>query len=207
MTANQLPTSVVIFGASGDLTHRKLIPALFNLHRKKRLPHDTRIVGFAIDKFSTDQYRTDLHTAVTEGVDDAGPRVPFDAAAWETFAPMVSYMPGNFTNPDDYTKLDAMLREQEGGPANRLYYLATAPSFFAPIATQLGAAHMADKGDAWRRLVVEKPFGHDLQSALELNRAIHTVFDEKDIYRIDHYLGKETAQNVLFFRFGNSMFE
>jgi glucose-6-phosphate 1-dehydrogenase len=194
-------TTVVIFGASGDLTRRKLIPALFNLYRKGRLPANTRIVGFARRPWTDDYFRERLRRGVEEfggGTDDA---------EWETFAANVWYVRGNLDVSDDYEHLGASLRELEGGPARRLYYLATAPAFYVPIVEQLGVFGLAHQGDGWRRIVVEKPFGRDLASAHALNEAIHKVFDESQVYRIDHYLGKETAQNLLFFRFANAIFE
>jgi glucose-6-phosphate 1-dehydrogenase len=130
-----------------------------------------------------------------------------DDADWDTFAANVWYVQGNLDAPSDYERLQTSLRELEGGGANRLYYLATAPSFYVPIVEQLGALAMAHQTESWRRVVVEKPFGRDLASAHDLNEAVHNVFDESQVYRIDHYLGKETAQNILFFRFANAIFE
>jgi len=194
--------AIVIFGASGDLTQRKLVPALCSLYLKKRLPTDTRIVGFAYDELSREEFRTRLRA----GVERFGGGT-LDAAAWENFAARLWYTRGDFTKPADYERLQRVLREVEGGPSDRLYYLATPPAFFPTIIERLGAADMAREDEGWRRIVVEKPFGRDLASAQTLNRTIHTVFDEHQIYRIDHYLGKETAQNILFFRFANTIFE
>jgi len=199
--SSSVPTTVVIFGASGDLTRRKLIPALFNLYRKERLPANTRIVGFARRPWSHDDFRERLRGGVEEfggGADDP---------TWDTFAANLWYVRGNLDAPDDYEHLKSSLRELEGGPANQLFYLATAPGFYVPIVEQLGALGMAHRADGWQHIVVEKPFGHDLASAQALNQAIHEVFDENQVYRIDHYLGKETAQNILFFRFANAIFE
>ena len=199
--SSSVPTTVAIFGASGDLTRRKLIPALFNLYRKGRLPANTRIVGFARRPWSHDYFRERLRGGVEEFV--GGTHGP----AWETFAANLWYVRGNLDAPDDYEHLETSLREFEGEAANRLYYLATAPAFYVPIVEQLGALGMARQTDGWRYIVVEKPFGHDLASAQALNQAVHNVFDESQVYRIDHYLGKETAQNILFFRFANAIFE
>ncbi len=197
-----LPTTLVIFGASGDLTGRKLIPALFSLYRRERLPDGLRIVGSSRSPFSDEEFRAHLRDGAQQYATES-----FDAAAWESFAATIFYLPGDSSVTDDYAKLKAFLREKEGGPANRLYYLAVAPSLYAPIVEHLGAAGMARESDTWRRIVVEKPFGHDLASAHTLNDMIHRVFAEHQVYRIDHYLGKETAQNILFFRFANTIFE
>ena len=199
--SKQKPTTIVIFGASGDLTRRKLIPALFNLYRKGRLSANTRIAGFARRPWSDEYFRDRLRGGVEEfggGADDAD---------WDAFASHVRYVQGNLDKPSDYEGLQTSLCELEGEGANRLYYLATAPSFYVPIVEQLGALEMARQTESWRRVVVEKPFGRDLASAHYLNEAIHKVFDESQVYRIDHYLGKETAQNILFFRFANAIFE
>jgi len=199
---DSISTTIVIFGASGDLTQRKLVPALFNLYRKGRLPAKARIVGFARRPWDHEQFRTVLRDALQEFAADA-----YDAATWDTFAKQLWYARGDLTTPEDYTQLRAQLRKLEDGPAHRLYYLATAPNYYAPIVQCLGAAQMDRELRGQRRIVIEKPFGHDLKSAQELNQAIHAVFDEHQVYRIDHYLGKETAQNILFFRFANTIFE
>ena len=195
-------TTIVIFGASGDLTQRKLVPALFNLYRKGRLPAGTRVVGFARRPYTREEFRARLREGMREFAGDT-----FDAKAWEVFADQLWYARGDLNAPGDYEHLRAFLREVEGGPAHRLYYMATAPTFYTAITERLGAVHMDHESDTWRRIVIEKPFGHDLASAQGLNRALHAVFEEHQIYRIDHYLGKETAQNILFFRFGNTIFE
>jgi glucose-6-phosphate 1-dehydrogenase len=194
--------TLVIFGASGDLTERKLIPALFNLYCKQRLPDDLRIVGISRRPYSHEEFRGHLGDGVQEFAAEI-----YDADAWESFAARVWYQPGDSQIDDDYDRLESFLAELEGGPANRLYYLAVAPTLYIPIVEQLGRHSMAKHEKCWRRVVVEKPFGHDLESAQELNRLIHHVFDENQVYRIDHYLGKDTAQNILFFRFANTIFE
>jgi len=196
------PITVVIFGASGDLTQRKLVPALYSLFCKGRLPTGTRIVGFARRVYSHEDFRTHLR----DGVKQFAPQV-FDVTSWGAFAPQLWYVTGDFNTANDYERLQALLREVERGAAHRLYYLATSPEFYSTIVEVLGARGMAKQEGGWRRIIVEKPFGIDLASAQALNRAIHTVFDEHQVYRIDHYLGKETAQNILFFRFANSIFE
>ena len=196
------PTTIVIFGASGDLTYRKLIPALYNNFRKKRLPPQTRIVGFARRPWDDDYFRARLLEGVTKF---GGGSV--ENETWAAFATHVRYFQGNLDTPEDYRRLGAFLQRLEGGPANRLYYLATAPRFYAPASRSLGAADMASPKEGWRRLVVEKPFGYDLASAQALNDELHATFAENQVYRIDHYLGKETAQNIIFFRFANTIFE
>ncbi len=196
------PITLVVFGASGDLTQRKIVPALYNLFRKERLPKTTRLVGYARRPYDDVTFRARLR----EGVEQFGGG-SFDEATWRVFSNIIFYRRGDLDTPADYARLRSELAEIEAGPARRLYYLATAPEFFGPIIEQLGAHGLADDTDGWRRVVVEKPFGRDLASAQELNRRIHAVFDERRVFRIDHYLGKETAQNVLFFRFGNTIFE
>ncbi len=199
---NSLPTTLVIFGASGDLTERKLIPALYSQFRKARLPAGLRIVGFARRPWSDDDFRAHL----LEGMHSYEPEA-YDESTWQNFVASVSYCQGNLDNEADYATLNKALSDLEAGPANHLYYLATAPEYYIPAVTHLGAIHMAEETDAWRRIVVEKPFGHDLASAKQLNDVLHSVFREEQVYRIDHYLGKETAQNIFFFRFANTIFE
>lgn len=195
-------TTIVIFGASGDLTHRKLIPALFSLYRRQRLPDSLQIVGSSRTKYSHGEFRDQMRDSVKQFATEV-----FDEKDWAAFAQKLHYVPGNSNVGEDYQKIEAYLRGVEGGPANRLYYLSVAPSLYVPITRHLGQQGMAHDPDGWRRIVIEKPFGHDLASAQELNHEIHQVFDESQVYRIDHYLGKETAQNILFFRFANTIFE
>ena len=200
-----IPTTIVIFGASGDLTARKLIPALYNNFKKGRLPERMNVVGFARRPYSDETF----WAALRDGVTNFSPE-SYDAAVWENFAGRLHYFQGDLEVPTDFPKLETAIQVLEGGPSNRLYYLATAPEHYAIIVGELGAAGMAvqgESGDMWRRIVIEKPFGRDLASAQELNRAVHAVFNESQVYRIDHYLGKETAQNILFFRFANTIFE
>lgn len=196
-------STIVIFGASGDLTARKLIPALYQLHRKKRLPTDTRIIGYSRTAFSHDAWRTQLAETTKKftGKD-------FDPALWTEFAAKVFYQPGDLSSDGDIEKLHAFLHEIEGNrPTPRIYYLATAPQFYQEAVQRLGASGLADEANGTRRLVIEKPFGIDLASAKQLNEDIHRVFRERQVYRIDHYLGKETVQNILVLRFANSIFE
>ncbi|HHX41883.1 MAG TPA: glucose-6-phosphate dehydrogenase [Armatimonadetes bacterium] len=200
--ADDRPVTIIIFGASGDLTERKLVPALFHLFQEERLPANTRIIGFSRRPYTDQHFRDLLRESAMHTIGDS-----FDGAAWERFAPRIHYVPGDAQVHEDYARLRAFVRQGENGPANRLYYLATPPSLYAPTVERLGAVGMAREEDGWRRIIVEKPFGHDLPSAQQLNRDLHAVFDEHQIYRIDHYLGKETAQNILFFRFANLIFE
>jgi len=196
------PITIIIFGATGDLTQRKLIPALFNSFRKERLPA-FNIVGFARRDWSHDFFREHLQKGIEEFAGDSN-----DPEAWEKFKPHIWYFRGNLDNATDFENLRAYLGKLEDGVTNRLYYLATSPDFFVPIVKNLGSAGMCrEHDDAWRHVVIEKPFGHDLTSAQELNEAVHSVFREHQVYRIDHYLGKETAQNILYFRFANTIFE
>jgi glucose-6-phosphate 1-dehydrogenase len=200
-----IPTSIVIFGASGDLTSRKLIPALYNNFKKWRLPENVKVVGFARRPFNNETFRAILRDGVAKFSPES-----FDATVWEKFAERLHYFQGNLDVTDDFPKLEKSMHALEGGPSNRMYYLATAPEHYAIVISELGSAGMAksDPGsDVWRRIIIEKPFGRDLASAQELNCAVHAVFDESQVYRIDHYLGKETAQNILFFRFANTIFE
>jgi glucose-6-phosphate 1-dehydrogenase len=195
--------TVVIFGASGDLTSRKLIPALYLLHQKGRLPPETRIVGVSRTNFTHEAWRQELAESTAKF---AGQE--FKADAWNAFASSIFYQPGDIDQPSSFAALSRLLAELEGSEAaTRLYYLATAPSLYAAAIAQLGSAGLADEAQGVRRIVIEKPFGTDLSSAQELNRVTHQVFHEKQVYRIDHYLGKETVQNLLVLRFANSIFE
>lgn len=198
----QLPTTtIVIFGASGDLTRRKLIPALYNSFCKQRLPEKLWIVGFARRPWDDAAFREPLQSGVQEF--SGG----YEEASWCAFAERLRYFQGNLDAAEDYVRLGTFLQEIEDGPANRLYYLATAPEYYGPAATFLGEAGLADENEGKRNLVIEKPFGHDLASALALDETICAHWVERQIYRIDHYLGKETAQNILFMRFANAIFE
>jgi glucose-6-phosphate 1-dehydrogenase len=195
--------SLVIFGASGDLTSRKLIPALYSLHVKGRLPKDTRIIGVARTKFAHEAWRQELTASTKKFAENE-----FNDAAWQAFVANVFYQPGDIDQPQDFAALAKLLDQLEGGSgATRLYYLATAPSLYATAIANLGAAGLAEESRGVRRIVIEKPFGTNLKSAEELNLATHKVFAEKQVYRIDHYLGKETVQNLLVLRFANSIFE
>ena len=205
MTSDCESTSIIIFGASGDLTWRKLVPALYNNFKKERLSTCANIIGFARRPYSNEAFRDYLRN----GVEKFSPE-SFDITTWDIFAEKIHYFNGNLDNSDDFPKLELFLQSLENGPANRLFYLATAPEFYTPVAGFLGTAGMTKDDEVygtWRRIIIEKPFGRDLTSALELNHAVHASFEERQVYRIDHYLGKETAQNILFFRFANTIFE
>ena len=197
-------TTIVIFGASGDLTRRKLIPALFHLYRKKRLWERWRIVGVSRSPMSNEEFRLKMK----EGVEEFA-RFEYEEKEWEAFEQGIHYVAGDLTQLEDLKRLDEMLveGEQEGGLAHRMYYLSIAPRLYESALANLGAADMVSEEKGWRRVVIEKPFGHDLPSARALNEAVHNVLDESQIYRIDHYLGKETVQNILVFRFANAIFE
>jgi glucose-6-phosphate 1-dehydrogenase len=195
-------TSLVVFGASGDLAQRKLLPALYRLHRKKRLDEGVRIVGFSRTSYSDEEFRRRMEDSIKEFSEgDSEP------SAWASFAKRLFYVTGDLGKPDDFLKLKARLEELESGPASRLYYLSLAPNLYETAVNHLGGAGMTEDRGGEKRIVIEKPFGRDLPSAIALDAAVHAVFDERQVYRIDHYLGKETAQNILFFRFGNTVFE
>ena len=196
--------TIVIFGASGDLTSRKLVPALYNLMRSGSLPADTRIVGFSRTPMSDDEWRASLRESTAQHCGCA----PLDDASWREFAARIFYQPGDISQATDFAALDARLSGLEGsGEATRVYYLATAPQFYAPVVTAIGAHGMAAETRGPRRIVVEKPFGTDLESARALNAHLHSVFHESQVFRIDHYLGKESVQNMLALRFANTIFE
>lgn len=195
--------TMVIVGASGDLTSRKLIPALYQLFRKKRLPTQTRILGFARTKFSDDEWRNSLAETTRKFSGKA-----FDEATWHAFAANVFYQSGDIGTAADFATLAERLNTLESSSgATRVYYLATAPRFYEQAAAQLGASGLTDESFGPRRIVVEKPFGIDQASAKHLSEALHKVVSEKQIFRIDHYLGKETVQNIMVLRFANSIFE
>jgi glucose-6-phosphate 1-dehydrogenase len=198
------PLSIVIFGASGDLTARKLVPALFQAFTKGRLPGPFRVVGVSRSKLSDEQFREHLVAGAKAAVGKA-----WDEAKWRDFAGHLFYVPADATAPGGLDGLRDWLREHEGpAPVGRLYYLSVAPELVAGIAQRLAEAGLADdSGGGFRRLVLEKPFGRDLASARELNRKLHAHFREDQLFRIDHYLGKDTVQNIMVFRFANTLFE
>jgi len=197
-----IATSIVIFGASGDLSLRKLVPGLFSLFRKGRLPQKFNFLGFSSSQLSDEEVRVKLWQGVEKFSEGT-----FRDEEWQDFAKHFYYQPGGFTSLDDFRLLAARLGDIEAGPANRLFYLATPPRFFPVIVDALGNLGLTAETDGWRRVVIEKPFGTDAKTARELNSQLHQVLDENQIYRIDHYLGKETVQNILTFRFANSLYE
>lgn len=200
------PCVMVIFGASGDLTKRKLIPALYNLAREGFLSKEFAVVGIARRGMSNEAFRDKLNREIKEFATG-----PVDPDLWAWFVQRLYYLSGDVGDAKTFQQLQGLLTEidkDHGTRGNYFYYLATAPDFFAPLVQSLGAVGLTrEKNRRWRRVIIEKPFGRDLDSARELNQQIRTVLTESQIYRIDHYLGKETVQNILVFRFGNGIFE
>ena len=200
------PCTVVIFGATGDLTHRKLIPALYNLAVDGELPPGVKILGFARRDKSDEEFRTGL-----EELNRKVSRTGHDEELWSSFVQNIHYHCSEFTDDDGYKRLADRLDEidrERGGKGNRLFYIASAPEFFDDILEHLKAAGLSKAAEGcWSRVIVEKPFGTDLATAQHLNQVVNRTFEEKDTYRIDHYLGKETAQNLMVLRFANAIFE
>ncbi len=198
--------SIVIFGASGDLTARKLIPALYHLFKEKQMPATFRVIGFARREKTDALWRQELRTAL----DQFSRTKPVDEQVWKDFSANIFYCVGDLTDNAAYAKLGKQL-ESFGNPAlrdNLLFYLAISPSQFGEVVEQVHKSGLLKKdGPGWQRLVVEKPFGHDLASAQTLNKELTRYAHESQVFRIDHYLGKETVQNILMFRFSNSIFE
>jgi glucose-6-phosphate 1-dehydrogenase len=198
--------TMVVFGAAGDLTKRLLVPSLYNLHASKLLPQRFALVGVTAANFSDQDFREKL----TRDIQEFG-RSAIQKELWDWFKSKIYYHSGDFRDPSLYQQLKdklAAVDQQQRTPGNYLFYLATAPQFFGEIVKQLGAAGLTGENNGfWRRVIVEKPFGRDLESARALNKEIMSVLDESQIYRIDHYLGKETVQNMMVFRFGNGIFE
>jgi glucose-6-phosphate 1-dehydrogenase len=200
------PLTIVIFGASGDLTSRKLIPSLFNLARKGRLPNEARVLGVARSSFTDASFREQLKPKVKEAL--LGSKDHYDDAAWTEFAQRIFYVATDVIQTHGITTLKEWFDEHEGSDGGRrLYYLSVSPDLYPQLAAVLGEAGFEKEIGGFRRLIVEKPFGHDLQSGKMLNEVLHRYFREDQIYRIDHYLGKETVQNILIFRFANTLFE
>jgi glucose-6-phosphate 1-dehydrogenase len=202
------PETIVIFGGSGDLSRRKLVPALYELHRDGQLPPATAIVGYARTGESDETYRAEMKAAVAEFARTKPP----DEATWAAFASRLFFFRGDLNIPKYFGDLRARvetIEKERGLPGNRLYYLAIPPSAISAVVRNLGDAGFVYKvdGGPWSRVIVEKPFGKDLETAHALNDEIAGVFRERQVFRIDHYLGKETTQNLLVFRLGNGLFE
>ena len=199
------PCAIVIFGANGDLTKRKLLPALYRLAYERRIPQNFAMVGNSRTPMSDEDFRQKMKESVEKFIENS----PFDESVWESFEQTLYYVAGDLKDTNCYQAIQKKLAEAEQRNQtgdNVLYYLSTQPSYYEVVIEQLGK-HGMNRGKGWRRIVIEKPFGHDLASAHKLNQQTHDVFPEEDVYRIDHYLGKETVQNILAFRFGNGIFE
>ena len=196
------PCTMVIFGASGDLTKRKLIPALCNLAKDRLLSPQFAVIGFSYDSLTTEAFREQLSKDIREFAPEA-----LDDKLWDWILERLYYVQGDFQDSAAYEKLRVQIAAAEKAHStqgNRFFYLAVSPKFFAPVAKQLGQAGLTQETDGrWSRVIVEKPFGRDLDSAKELNRDLKKILSEQQIYRIDHYLGKETVQNLMVFRFAS----
>jgi glucose-6-phosphate 1-dehydrogenase len=199
------PTTLVIFGATGDLARRKLLPALYNLAHEGALPERFHLVGVSRKEKENDDYRAECEQAIRR----FSRRTP-DEDVLRSLLDNVKYVPGTFDEESVYTELSQVLdgfEREAGEPLNRAFYLSTAPTFFPVIVERLGSSQLAKHEDAEVRMIIEKPFGTSLEEARELNREVLAIFDETQVFRIDHYLGKETVQNMMAFRFANGMFE
>jgi glucose-6-phosphate 1-dehydrogenase len=206
MLQSSEPANIVIVGASGDLTKRKLVPALHSLACAGLLDPRTRIIGLARSHLELSAFHAQLY----QGVLSYARLKPTMCEHWPQFAERISYLSGEYDDPATYRRLAQHLRSLDDGAGrsgNVLFYLAIPPFLYPAVVAQLGAVGLNRQTEGWTRIIIEKPFGHDLASAQELNRQVHQVFEEPQVYRIDHYLGKETVQNLLMFRFGNSIFE
>ncbi len=215
---NDRPTVIAIFGVTGDLARRKLIPSLYSNYIKGRLPEQLRIVGVGRREWTDATLIDHAHKSLLNYA-----AANYEQRAWDRFRKMLSYSKVNLPQPETYENLRNDLDRLDNGCSNRLYYLSIAPEFYQDAICSLGALGMArsngggragarrhspaDAAPPWRRIVIEKPFGYNMETAQSLNRVVHSVFDESQVYRIDHYLGKETAQNILFMRFANTIFE
>ncbi len=198
------PLAMVIYGASGDLTARKLIPALYRLTKNHILSERFFVIGAARSRMDHDEFRAAMEAAVKAASST------FDAGAWEAFAKRLFYVSVDFDDPASFVRIKALLEEKEAEHAtdkNRILYLATPPSAYGPIIEATAASGLSTGSGGWTRLVVEKPYGRDLASARALEDIVHRSFDEEQVYRIDHYLGKETVQNITMLRFANAIFE
>lgn len=197
---------LVIFGASGDLTKRKLIPSLYDLYHQKMLPDNFTIVGLGRTPMDNDQFRA----STLEGIQEFSNFKKEDIKAAKEFTGYLNYLPMDTTHSEDYAKLKTYLTDldkQRETKGNIIFYLSTPPSLYGPISDNLGKFKLNEEENCWRRIIIEKPFGTDLESALALNKRVQSIWEEDQIYRIDHYLGKETVQNLLVMRFANGIFE
>jgi glucose-6-phosphate 1-dehydrogenase len=208
------PCAVVIFGATGDLTKRLLMPAIYNLSRTGLLADNFALIGLGRTEQPDEAFRKSLGDGIQRFVNDAamgGSATPYDAKAWDFISDRSYYMTGDLNDPQTYQNLKKKLDElaaSNGTKGNVLFYLAVAASFFGPIVDQLGAAGLTDQSSGcWRRVIIEKPFGIDLESAKALNARVLKVLDEDQVFRMDHFLGKETVQNIMVLRFANGIFE
>ena len=200
------PCVMVIFGATGDLTHRKLLPALYNLALEHPLPAGFSVVAFARRPYDDDVFREQA----LEAINQYSRQKPVNPQVWESFASGIRYLQSDFNDPAGYEKLNTLLNKldhERGTGGNRIFYLSTPPSQYPEIIQHIGAVGINRNRKGWTHIIIEKPFGHDMASARELNRQVAKVFREDQVYRIDHYLGKETVQNILVFRLGNGIFE
>jgi glucose-6-phosphate 1-dehydrogenase len=212
MTSNHEPTKLmadpgimVIFGATGDLTKRKLVPALCNLAADGLLSKQFAVIGFAANDFTTESFRSMLTQEIPKYVSS-----PIDPKIWNWLIERVYYVKGDFEDPAAYKRLEQQIGDADkahNAQGNKFFYLAVAPRFFSPIVNKLGECCLSEQKGHWARVIVEKPFGHDLASAIQLNKELKKVLSENQIYRIDHYLGKETVQNLMVFRFSNNIIE
>ena len=203
LQASENNAVIVIMGASGDLAQRKLVPALHSLGCEQLLPQ-SKIIGIARSPYSDQAF----HDRLFQGVVDYARLKPGVCELWPHFAQRISYLQGDYDDTATYRTLKQQLVQLRAkGLSNVLFYLATPPNLYVPIIKQLGRVGLHRSKSGWRRIIIEKPFGHDLPSAQELNTQIHKVFDESQVYRIDHYLGKETVQNIITFRFANAIFD
>ena len=211
------PCAIVIFGAFGDLTKRLVMPAIYNLGCEKSLPDKIALIGVDLAESDADAWRKHLHDMMESFVGNSSSEFDVDHIeedTWKKLADTMAYVRGDMTKPDLYKDIGQALDKAGFGEGNVIFYFAIADRFFAPVARQLGDAELTKQGEKddgvprfWRRVVVEKPFGHDVESAMALNKSLLKTLEEDQIFRIDHFLGKETVQSIMTFRFANGMFE
>jgi glucose-6-phosphate 1-dehydrogenase len=200
------PSGLVIFGVTGDLSRKKLMPAIYDLANRGLLPPGFSLIGFARRDWANEDFSQVVHDAVKQYA-----RTPFREEVWQQLAEGFRFVPGEFSDDEAFRKLKGTIEELDksrGTGGNFAFYLSVPPKFFPSVVKQLKSHGLSDGPEgSWRRAVIEKPFGHDLASAQELNQVVHQVFPTQEVFRIDHYLGKETVQNILALRFANTMFE